>query len=73
MKPPSTGKMLEESFREETEEEFDDEDRREDDRELFIKRDGFEDISEDTAEEEVMKQAEVQKPGGYQEITKLRI
>jgi hypothetical protein len=51
----------EESSREETEENFDDDDRREDDRELFTKGDAFEDVSEDTAEEEVMKQAEVPK------------
>jgi hypothetical protein len=31
------------------------------DRELFIKGDRFEDVSEDTAEEEVMKQAKVPK------------
>jgi hypothetical protein len=61
----------EESFREETEEKLDDDDRREDDRELFIKGDGFEDVSEDTAEEEVMKQAKVPK-SRYQERTKLR-
>ena len=46
---------------EETEERFDDDDRGEDDRELFIKGDGFEDESEDTAEEEMMKQVEVPK------------
>jgi cell division protein FtsN len=51
----------EEGSRDETEENSDDDDRREDDRELFIKGDGFEDVSEDTAEEEVMKQAEVPK------------
>jgi hypothetical protein len=34
---------------------------REGDRELFIKGDRFEDVSEDTAEEEVMKQAKVPK------------
>ena len=45
----------------EIEERFDDDDRGEDDRELFIKGDRFEDDSEDTAEEEMMKQAEVPK------------
>jgi hypothetical protein len=44
-----------------SEEKFNDDDRGEDDRELFIKGDGFEDDSEDTAEEEMMKQAEVPK------------
>jgi hypothetical protein len=46
---------------EEAEEKFDDDDRGEDDGELFIKGDGFEDDSEDTAEEEMMKQVEVPK------------
>ena len=62
MKPSPTGKMLRKRVLEkETEENFDDDDRREGDRELFIKGDGFEDVSEDTAEEEVMNQAEVPK------------
>jgi hypothetical protein len=51
----------EENFQEENEEEFDDDDRREDNRGLFIKGDEFEDIFEDTTEEEVIKQAEVPK------------
>jgi hypothetical protein len=49
------------SREEEAEEKFDDDDRGEDDRELFIKGDGFEDDSENTAEEEIMKQVEVPK------------
>jgi hypothetical protein len=50
-----------EELEEETEEKFDDDDRGEDNGELFVKGDGFEDDSEDTAEEEMMKQAEVPK------------
>jgi hypothetical protein len=62
MKPPPTGKMLRKRVLEKKL-------RKistmmtggEGDRELFIKGDGFEDVSEDKAEEEVMKQAEVPK------------
>jgi hypothetical protein len=57
--PPTWEDVEEEGSREETEENSDNDDLREDDRELFIKRDGFEGAPEDTAEEEVMKQAEV--------------
>ena len=46
---------------EEAEEKFDDDDLGEDGREHFIKGDGFEDDSEDTVEEEMMKQVEVPK------------
>jgi hypothetical protein len=49
------------SREEEAEEKFDDDDRGEDNRELFIKGDGFKDDSEDTAEEGMMKQVEVPK------------
>jgi hypothetical protein len=63
MKPPPTWEDVEEerSREEEAEEKFDDDDRWEDDREFFIKGDGFEDDSEDTAEEEMMKQVEAPK------------
>ena len=50
----------------EAEEKVDDDDPREDDREHFIKGDGFKDDSEDTANEQVMKQDETPKK---QEIT----
>jgi hypothetical protein len=58
----------EEGSRKETEENPDDDDHREADKELVIKGDGFEDVPEDTAEEEVMKQTEV--PNTWEGIKK---
>jgi hypothetical protein len=54
----------------EAEEKVNDDDPREDDREHIIKGDGFKDDSEDTANEQVMKQDEAPKK---QEITKKEV